>query len=117
MHAITANIDFGITDKACASGHVRLPQTIICTESSDLGIAQLAMFGLASRHTLAPHYETGALHVFSHQRHDAGFIQAELQRNGIEWRPILPGHLDDAVEGGGIEFGQFHGRYDSGIPA
>ena len=110
MHATTASIDFRITDNSIAGDFIRLPQPFICTESSDLGIAQLSMFGIPTGHALAPHYKTGTLHVFSHQRHHAGFIQAELQRNRLEWRAIFPGHLDDAVKGRGIEFGQFHGE-------
>ena len=56
------------------------------------------MFGLSSRHPLAPHLEGGGLHRVAHELDYLLFLHPELEFDRFKGCPVLPGHLDDPIE-------------------
>ncbi len=62
------------------------------------------MLGDSTIHALTPHTETGRQRVRAHEIDDVFFLQPKLHFDGLKWRSIFPGHLDDAVF---IRFKQF----------
>lgn len=58
---------------------------------------EVLVFGASSGNPLAPHPKTGGFHLASHQSDYLAFRQSKLLLNCFEWRPVFPGHLNDAV--------------------
>lgn len=66
------------------------------------------MLGGATRDALAPQAEAGGFHLAAHERDDLLFWEAKLKFDRLERGAVFPGHFDDAIEGVGVQFGQFH---------
>ncbi len=74
--------------------HLPLPAT---SETGHLIGPQSAVFGAPALHPGPPFLPVAQGHFLFHQLNDFGFGQAKLGSDGLERRPVLPGHFDDAV--------------------
>ena len=63
------------------------------------------MLGLPARGSLAPHPKRRGLHLGSHELDHLTRSESKLGSDGIERRPILPGHLDNSID---VGRGQLH---------
>ena len=67
-------------------------------EAGNIPIAGFGMFLTdATVDPFAPEVETAALEFPPHECDHARLGETKLQAYGLEWRPVLPGHLNDAV--------------------
>ncbi len=55
------------------------------------------MLGLASLYTSAPLLPVVEPHLRLHELYDFLLTQAKLGLNGLKWRAIFPGHVDDPI--------------------
>jgi hypothetical protein len=67
------------------------------------------MFGFAASDAFPPHPKARRFHFAAHDGNHLRFCEAKLKLDRFKGGAIFPGHFEDAVDRGGVEFGQFHG--------
>ena len=66
------------------------------------------MFGGAALDPGTPPSKRSWLDVAAHEGAHLILLQSKLGLDGLKWRPVLPGHANQAVEIVGREFGKVH---------